>query len=115
MYEWRRDRRKPGDLIAKSPGARCFFRIGQAQSLRVLATVNLSVLPVFLFDFVAEEKPALQVAAAEFSLGVFFAASAHPRRPPLHLRAVAEGEIGRAHVNSSHLGISYAVFCLKKK
>src|SRR5256885_7439533 len=25
------------------------------------------------------------------------------------------GEIGRAHVNSSHLVISYAVFCLKKK
>src|SRR5260221_14432681 len=25
------------------------------------------------------------------------------------------GKIGRAHVNSSHLGISYAVFCLKKK
>src|SRR6478735_6568413 len=24
-------------------------------------------------------------------------------------------EIGRAHVNSSHLVISYAVFCLKKK
>src|SRR5205814_6721762 len=24
-------------------------------------------------------------------------------------------EIGRAHVYSSHLGISYAVFCLKKK
>src|SRR2546426_9307828 len=26
-----------------------------------------------------------------------------------------ESEIGRAHVNSSHLVISYAVFCLKKK
>src|SRR5438477_4737595 len=24
-------------------------------------------------------------------------------------------EIGRAHVNSSHMSISYAVFCLKKK
>src|ERR1039458_8476972 len=79
MYEWRRDRRKPGDLIAKGPGARRFFRIGQVQSLAVLATVNLSVLPVFLFHLVAEEIPALQVAGAEFSLGVFFAASAHPR------------------------------------
>src|SRR5256885_12005080 len=28
---------------------------------------------------------------------------------------VAALEIGRAHVNSSHLVISYAVFCLKKK
>src|ERR1039458_6226680 len=62
MYEWRRDRRKPGDLIAKGPGARRFFRIGQVQSLAVLATVNLSVLPVFLFHLVAEEIPALQVA-----------------------------------------------------
>src|SRR5262245_62623492 len=26
-----------------------------------------------------------------------------------------EIEIGRAHLNSSHLGISYAVFCLNKK
>src|SRR5437899_8160771 len=34
------------------------------------------------------------------------------RRNP---REQAELEIGRAHVNSSHLGISYAVFCLKKK
>ena len=25
------------------------------------------------------------------------------------------GQIGRAHVNSSHITISYAVFCLKKK
>src|ERR1022692_1438909 len=107
MYEWRRDRRKPGDLIAKSPGARRFFRIGQVQSLTVLATVNLSVLPVFLFDFVAEEKPALQVAGAEFSLGVFFAASAHPRRPPLHLRAVAEGADQFRH---RHGLVRYRVF-----
>src|SRR5207253_7935149 len=28
---------------------------------------------------------------------------------------VAVFEIGRAHVNSSHVAISYAVFCLKKK
>src|SRR6266540_2403270 len=29
---------------------------------------------------------------------------------------IADGvEIGRAHVNSSHITISYAVFCLKKK
>src|SRR5205814_8308328 len=33
--------------------------------------------------------------------------------PGIHLQL--EMEIGRAHVNSSHLGISYAVFCLKKK
>src|ERR1017187_2145848 len=99
MYEWRRDRRKPGDLIAKGPGARRFFRIGQVQSLAVLATVNLSVLPVFLFHLVAEEIPALQVAGAEFSLGVFFAASAHPRRPPLHLGTVAEcvDQFGHRH------------------
>src|ERR1039458_9142244 len=90
MYEWRRDRRKAGDIIPKRPCAPRFFRIGQVQSLTVLATVNLSVLPVFLFDLVAEEKPALQMAGAEFSLGVFFAASAHPRRPPLHLGTVAE-------------------------
>src|SRR5437899_4480604 len=29
--------------------------------------------------------------------------------------ATSSAEIGRAHVYSSHLGISYAVFCLKKK
>src|SRR2546427_7954407 len=29
--------------------------------------------------------------------------------------ADARSEIGRAHVNSSHSQISYAVFCLKKK
>src|ERR1039457_7174286 len=100
MYEWRRERRKSGDLIAKGSGARRFFRIGQVQSLTVLATVNLSVLPVFFFDLVAEEIPAFKMAGAEFSLGVFFAASAHPGRPPLHLGAVAEGvhQIGRAHV-----------------
>src|SRR3712207_8217580 len=28
---------------------------------------------------------------------------------------LGEGEIGRAHVNSSHANISYAVFCLKIK
>src|SRR2546426_4885361 len=33
----------------------------------------------------------------------------------LPLVARTKPEIGRAHVNSSHLVISYAVFCLKKK
>src|SRR5258707_2259058 len=40
------------------------------------------------------------------------------RLPPATRRRgerCGKGEIGRAHVNSSHLGISYAVFCLKKK
>src|SRR5438477_4355044 len=44
------------------------------------------------------------------------------RRPPDHdLSACAHadrswsGEIGRARLNSSHMSISYAVFCLKKK
>src|SRR5438552_4271726 len=31
------------------------------------------------------------------------------------LRALAMAKIGRAHLNSSHQIISYAVFCLKKK
>src|ERR1017187_4927031 len=99
MYEWRRDRWKSGDLIAKGPGARGFVPIGQVQSLTVLATVNLSVLPVFLFDLAAKEIPALQMAGAEFSLCVFFAASAHPRRPPLHLGTVAEcvDQFGHRH------------------
>src|ERR1039457_4386669 len=99
MYEWRRDRRKSGNLIAKRPGARRFFRIGQVQSLTVFATVNLSVLPVFLSDLVAEEIPALQVAGAEFPFFVFFAASPPPRPPPLHLGAVAEGvdQFGNRH------------------
>src|SRR5271169_3384094 len=99
MPESRRGRRTSEALIAQGPGARRFFRIGQVQSLTVLATVNLSVLPVFLLDFVAEEIPALQVAGAEFSLCVFFAASAHPWRPPLHLGAVAEGadQFGHRH------------------
>src|SRR2546421_4872851 len=35
------------------------------------------------------------------------------RAPPM--RRVRRSEIGRAHVNSSHDQISYAVFCLKKK
>src|SRR5256885_12289697 len=44
--------------------------------------------------------------------------------PDEHLRFLAftraaltacQRQIGRAHVNSSHLVISYAVFCLKKK
>src|ERR1039457_7706474 len=107
MYEWRRERRKSGDLIAKGSGARRFFRIGQVQSLTVLATVNLSVLPVFLFDLVAEEIPALQMAGAEFSLCVLFAASAHPRRPPLHLGAIAEGANQFRH---RHGLVRYRVF-----
>src|SRR6266571_658114 len=39
------------------------------------------------------------------------------RAPGAHGRGVrvAGGQIGRAHVNSSHMSISYAVFCLKKK
>ena len=34
-----------------------------------------------------------------------------------HFKSLADDsiEIGRAHVNSSHITISYAVFCLKKK
>src|SRR3712207_8413301 len=31
------------------------------------------------------------------------------------LQELVKHEIGRAHVNSSHANISYAVFCLKKK
>src|SRR3712207_7721397 len=31
------------------------------------------------------------------------------------VRQVLASEIGRAHLNSSHANISYAVFCLKKK
>src|SRR5205807_3815602 len=30
-------------------------------------------------------------------------------------RGACDAKIGRAHLNSSHLVISYAVFCLKKK
>src|SRR3712207_7878567 len=39
-----------------------------------------------------------------------------PKIKALTGRPVTTGpEIGRAHVNSSHANISYAVFCLKKK
>src|SRR5690242_20921211 len=40
---------------------------------------------------------------------------AHDRET--HQRDLFESieQIGRAHVNSSHMSISYAVFCLKKK
>src|SRR5256885_4196028 len=37
------------------------------------------------------------------------------RRRRVSLERDAQLEIGRAHVNSSHSQISYAVFCLKKK
>src|SRR2546427_2250448 len=40
---------------------------------------------------------------------------ATPVPRPRVKRGVADAEIGRAHVNSSHSQISYAVFCLKKK
>src|SRR5206468_10385143 len=41
----------------------------------------------------------------------------HPRRSPSRCGdgGVPTVQIGRAHVNSSHDQISYAVFCLKKK
>src|SRR5690625_5675065 len=37
------------------------------------------------------------------------------RPAPGHLAAACRTEIGRARLNSSHVAISYAVFCLKKK
>src|SRR5262245_62298944 len=45
------------------------------------------------------------------------AAGRPPRRQPLRQIAQAEQEVDRksTRLNSSHLGISYAVFCLKKK
>src|SRR6266536_1842651 len=39
----------------------------------------------------------------------------HGMGKPVRVLAFAKGEIGRAHVCSSHEWISYAVFCLKKK
>src|SRR5262245_64545619 len=39
-----------------------------------------------------------------------------PRRPPARLtRALVVGDRKSTRLNSSHLGSSYAVFCLKKK
>src|SRR2546426_3660434 len=58
-----------------------------------------------------------EVSRIHFRGGSYIGISrANPTKDPAHLDVgAAAKEIGRAHVNSSHLVISYAVFCLKKK
>src|SRR2546426_2662192 len=54
------------------------------------------------------------VAIGDEVVGDVEVAGLELRRPAGRLRHRDPAEIGRAHLNSSHLVISYAVFCLKK-
>src|SRR2546426_4394351 len=73
--------------------------------------------PLFFFNDTATTEiytlslhDALPISVLEGRYGYFNAFSTPPR-----MERLLEDQIGRAHVCSSHLVISYAVFCLKKK
>src|SRR5205814_8277479 len=57
----------------------------------------------------AEEMPAAAVATPEPE------AASEPAEPEVEEPAAAQPDRKSTRLNSSHLGISYAVFCLKKK
>src|SRR5690349_23135655 len=57
----------------------------------------------------------VEAAVVLAQLGQDKQAVAAARSIPDQFRLALGLEIGRAHVNSSHVEISYAVFCLKKK
>src|SRR5205814_6253375 len=81
----------------------------------VIYTLSLhDALPIsFTFAFFIDPKREWTVPGAPWYLGAFllFVATAMSTRIP----RVAAEDRKSTRLNSSHLGISYAVFCLKKK
>src|SRR5215813_14751641 len=77
----------------------------------------LLLFPIFsfLFFFLMIRRPPRSTL---FPYTTLFRSPPRVAPPPWrHRRShlAARRKIGRAHVNSSHVRISYAVFCLKKK
>src|SRR5438876_2381871 len=92
--------------IERELGGGGMSRVFLAQETALKRPVVIKVLP---------PEMAAGVNVERFRREVELAASLqHPHIVPL-LSAAAISEIGRAHLNSSHPSISYAVFCLKKK
>src|SRR5262249_37383857 len=86
LTRWITRRTLPG----QSAGARSFVGAGEIECVAVLAAVDLGVLAEFLFHFVAEEVPALEVAGAELTFFVLLIASAHAGKAALDFGSIAE-------------------------
>src|SRR5205814_9217907 len=87
-------------------------------------TPTSSISTLSLHDALPISLPLLLIFAVSFSFGGCAYMSANGRREMAYHHYVAKQTKERRHamadrkstrLNSSHLGISYAVFCLKKK
>src|SRR5262245_62613291 len=83
-------------------------------------TRRSSDLLVVLQGIAEREEPLPDIAAAQECLHVVGPASQVARQPmqrlpqPVGIEVVLDQDRKSTRLNSSHLGISYAVFCLKK-